>query len=43
MKDELDLPMIYVTHHLEELEYLEAETVQLNQGRLQTVPKLERI
>lgn len=43
MKDELDLPMIYVTHHLEELEYLEAETVQLNHGRLQTVPKLERI
>ena len=43
MKDELDLPMIYVTHHLEELEYLEAETVQLNQGRLQTVPKLEII
>jgi molybdate transport system ATP-binding protein len=43
MKDELDLPMIYVTHHLEELEYLEAETVQLNQGRLQSVPKLERI
>ncbi|NNH39389.1 ATP-binding cassette domain-containing protein [Acinetobacter sp. ANC 5380] len=43
MKDELDLPMIYVTHHLEELEYLEAETVQLNQGRLQTVPKFERI
>ncbi len=43
LKDELDLPMIYVTHHLEELEYLEAKTVQLNQGRLQTMPKLERI
>lgn len=41
LKDELDLPMIYVTHHLEELEYLEAETVQLNQGRLQTMLKLE--
>lgn len=41
LKDELDLPMIYVTHHLEELAYLEAETVQLNQGRLQTMPKLE--
>lgn len=35
--------MIYVTHHLEELEYLEAKTVQLNQGRLQTMPKLEII
>jgi molybdate transport system ATP-binding protein len=35
MKDELDLPMIYVTHHLQELEYLEADIVQLNQGQLQ--------
>lgn len=34
MKDELNLPMIYVTHHLEELAYLEAETVQLKQGTL---------
>ena len=34
MKDELNLPMIYVTHHLEELAYLEAETVQLKQGIL---------
>lgn len=34
MKDELNLPMIYVTHHLEELAYLEAETVQLKQGKL---------
>ncbi|MFW2044582.1 ATP-binding cassette domain-containing protein [Acinetobacter variabilis] len=34
MKDELNLPMIYVTHHLEELAYLEAETVQLQQGIL---------
>ncbi|WP_425916903.1 ATP-binding cassette domain-containing protein [Acinetobacter sp. TSRC1-2] len=35
MKDELDLPMIYVTHHLQELEYLGADIVQLNQGQLQ--------
>lgn len=34
MKDELNLPMIYVTHHLEELAYLEAETVPLKQGTL---------
>ncbi|OTG77185.1 molybdenum ABC transporter ATP-binding protein [Acinetobacter sp. ANC 4169] len=34
MKDELDVPMIYVTHHKEELEYLEAETLQLSQGQL---------
>ncbi|MGE8560632.1 MAG: ATP-binding cassette domain-containing protein [Acinetobacter sp.] len=35
MKDELDLPMIYVTHHPQELEYLEADTLRLNQGVLQ--------
>lgn len=34
IKDELNLPMIYVTHHLEELAYLEAETIQLKQGIL---------
>lgn len=34
IKDELNLPMIYVTHHLEELAYLEAETVQLKKGIL---------
>ena len=32
--NELNLPMVYVTHHLEELAYLEAETVQLKQGIL---------
>ncbi|MFH7766405.1 ATP-binding cassette domain-containing protein [Acinetobacter sp. BSP-28] len=36
MKDELDLQMIYVTHHPEELEYLEADILQLNQGTLQS-------
>ncbi|WP_407306877.1 ATP-binding cassette domain-containing protein [Acinetobacter sp.] len=35
MKEELNLPMIYVTHHLQELEYLQADIVQLNQGQLQ--------
>jgi molybdate transport system ATP-binding protein len=35
MKEELNLPMIYVTHHMQELEYLQAEIVQLNQGQLQ--------
>lgn len=35
MKDELDVPMIYVTHHKEELEYLQAEILQLSQGKLQ--------
>ena len=34
MKQELNLPMIYVTHHMQELEYLQAEIVQLNQGQL---------
>lgn len=29
MKDELDLPMIYVTHDLQEREYLAADIVQL--------------
>ncbi len=35
IKEQLDLPMIYVTHHPEELEYLEADTMLLSQGRLQ--------
>lgn len=35
IKDELDLPMIYVTHHLEELKYLKADILQLDQGQLQ--------
>lgn len=35
MKDELNVPMIYVSHHLEELEYLEADTLQLSHGKLQ--------
>ncbi|OTG77503.1 molybdenum ABC transporter ATP-binding protein [Acinetobacter terrae] len=35
IKDELDLPMIYVTHHMQELEYLQADILQLNPGKLQ--------
>lgn len=35
IKDELNLPMIYVTHHLEELKYLKADILQLDQGKLQ--------
>ncbi|NNH35274.1 ATP-binding cassette domain-containing protein [Acinetobacter sp. NIPH 2377] len=35
LKQELNLPMIYVTHHMQELEYLQADIVQLNQGQLQ--------
>lgn len=35
MKQGLNLPMIYVTHHLQELEYLQADIVQLNPGQLQ--------
>lgn len=34
IKDELNLPMIYVTHHLEELKYLKADILQLDQGKL---------
>ena len=36
MKQELNLPMIYVTHHMQELEYLQADIVQLSQGQLQS-------
>lgn len=32
IKNELNLPMIYVTHHLQELEYLGADILPLNQG-----------
>jgi molybdate transport system ATP-binding protein len=35
MKEQLDLPMIYVTHHASELAYLEAYVLQLNAGQLQ--------
>ena len=35
IKDELNLPMIYVTHHLEELKYIKADILQLDQGQLQ--------
>lgn len=35
IKDELNLPMIYVTHHEQELAYLDAHILQLDQGQLQ--------
>jgi molybdate transport system ATP-binding protein len=28
------LPMIYVTHHLDEVEYLQAEVLQCEKGKL---------
>lgn len=35
IKDELRLPMIYVTHHEQELAYLQADILQLQSGQLQ--------
>jgi molybdate transport system ATP-binding protein len=37
IKNDMQLPMIYVTHHLEELHALEAEILQLKQGCLSLV------
>ena len=34
LKDEIDLPMIYVTHHHQELEFLQAELLNLEMGKL---------
>lgn len=34
IQDELNLPMIYVTHHEQELAFLDAPILQLNQGKL---------
>lgn len=34
LKDEIDLPMIYVTHHHEEIEYLTSPIVQVNQTQV---------
>ena len=34
LKQEIELPMIYVTHHLDELVYLQAEILSLEQGKL---------
>lgn len=34
IQDELNLPMIYVTHHEQELVFLDAPILQLNQGKL---------
>ena len=43
IKDELDLPMIYVTHHEQELAYLEADILQINQGQLQRKQNLKMV
>ena len=34
LKDEIDLPMIYVTHHHHELDFLQAEVLNLSSGEL---------
>ena len=34
IKDELNLPMIYVTHHMDELKSLDAEILTMREGRL---------
>ena len=34
LKQEVDLPMIYVTHHVDELAFLQAEILKLDQGEL---------
>ncbi|WP_445116298.1 ATP-binding cassette domain-containing protein [Acinetobacter sp. WZC-1] len=34
IRQELDLPMIYVTHHVEELAFLQSETLILEAGKL---------
>lgn len=34
IKDELNIPMLYVTHHLEELAFLQADYLCLENGRL---------
>ena len=34
LKQETALPMIYVTHHIDELEYLDAHVLTLEQGSL---------
>ncbi|WP_273779211.1 MULTISPECIES: ATP-binding cassette domain-containing protein [unclassified Acinetobacter] len=34
VKDQMRLPMIYVTHHLDEVEFLQAEVMELRNGKL---------
>ena len=34
IKDELNLPMIYVTHHMDELKSLDAEILTMHEGKL---------
>lgn len=37
LQQEIDLPMIYVTHHVDELAFLQAEVLKLDQGKLMSV------
>ncbi|KGT47013.1 MULTISPECIES: ATP-binding cassette domain-containing protein [Acinetobacter] len=38
IRDEIQVPMIYVTHHHEELEQLDAEMIELKDHRLSNLP-----
>lgn len=37
VKDETGLPMIYVTHHIEELQYLQADIIKIDQGKIHNI------
>ena len=37
IKDETGLPMIYVTHHIEELDYLQADIIKIDQGKIHNI------
>ncbi|MFV5490113.1 ATP-binding cassette domain-containing protein [Acinetobacter sp. ASP199] len=39
IRDEIQVPMIYVTHHHEELEQLDAEIIELQEQQLSNLPK----
>ena len=39
IRDEIKVPMIYVTHHHEELECLDAEIIELKDHKLSNLPK----
>ena len=32
LKDEIDLPMVYVTHHVDEIEYLQGAMLRIEHG-----------
>lgn len=37
VKDETGLPIIYVTHHIEELQYLQADIIKIDQGKIYNI------